>query len=40
MENTSRQTLRFYGFEEQVLSEWTDEECKENLEAVEMYPEG
>jgi hypothetical protein len=40
MENTSRETLKSYGFAEDVLIQWSDEECKEQLEAVEMYPEG
>lgn len=40
MEKSSREKLRYYGFEKELLEQWTDQECDENLEAVEMYPEG
>jgi hypothetical protein len=40
MEKSSRETLRSWGFAEDVLAGWTDEECTEQKEATEMYPEG
>jgi len=40
MEKTSREILREWGFTEEVLSQLTDEECTEQKEAIEMYPEG
>jgi hypothetical protein len=36
----AREKLKSYGFEDHVIAGWTDEECQEHLEAVEMYPEG
>jgi hypothetical protein len=36
----AREKLRSYGFEEHILAALTDEECQEQLEAIEMYPEG
>ena len=40
MAKTSREVLKEFGFEDQVLGEWSDQECDEQLEAIEMYPEG